>query len=151
MGSLTEIIAPIGILWIIGWIFRNWFAHRRVLKLAAMQADLQARMLDKFGTAPEMVQYLQSDSGQNLLQAAPVEKAHPYHRILGSVQAGIILALVGIASLFLRSQIADSYEAFVFLGSIGLALGVGFLISSAIAFFLSKHWGLINGHTEGEG
>jgi len=133
-----------------GWIFRGWLAHRRVLKLAAMQADIQTRMLDKFGTAPEIIEYLQSDGGQNLLQAVPVEKAHPYQRIMGSVQAGVILALVGVAAIFLRTQIADSYEPFVFLGAVGLALGLGFLISSAISFFLSRHWGLINGNSGDE-
>ena len=145
MGPISEVLGIVGFIAVVGWILRGWFSHRRALKLAAMQAELQAKVLDKFGTAPEVIEYMQRAGGQGLLQTPAVEKSHPYQRIMGAVQAGVILALVGGAALFLRNQISDGYEGFVFLGSVGLALGLGFLISAVVAFLLSKHWGLING------
>ncbi|MDX1384370.1 MAG: hypothetical protein R3190_12035, partial [Thermoanaerobaculia bacterium] len=53
----------------------------------------------------------------------------------------------GLAVLAFRNQVTDPEEAlgFAFLGLIALALGLGFLISSAAAFVLSRKWGLING------
>jgi hypothetical protein len=139
----------LGFFALIGWIIRILVTNRRQLKLAQIQAEMQTRLLDKFSSAEELQSYLDTEAGQRFLHTAAAEEpASPYRRILGSVQAGLILTAAGIAFLSLQTALTDTHEAFgmMFLGALALALGIGFLISSFIAYRLSKSWGLINGN-----
>jgi hypothetical protein len=117
-------------------------------KAMAIQAEFQSKLLDKFGTSPELLNYLQSDAGTRSLQVPALERSNPYSRILGAVQTGIILGTLGAAFLFLEGRVAGGGEGFVIVGALGLALGVGFLASGMVAYTLSKSWGLINGRKE---
>ena len=150
MEFLTPMLASITFLLVIGWIVRIIVTSRRQQKIAALQAEMQEKLLEKFGSSQEVLEYLQSDAGRQFLDSATFERADPYRRILGSIQAGLCLTLVGIACLSLRGQVSGADEGFVFLGAIGLALGVGFLLSAAATFGLSKVWGLINGESRSE-
>ena len=145
--TLFPMIGSIGIIWVMGWIIKVISNNRKASRMATMQADLQSKLLDKFGSTPELLEYLQSDAGKGFAELVPVEaRPNPYNKILGSVQAGIVLLMAGFAFMFMRNQIDEAFEAFTFLGALGIALGVGFLVSAAIAFLLSKKWGVINGN-----
>jgi hypothetical protein len=150
MNNTLEVVAPvialIGMFGMIVWIVRLTQSHKRTSKLVQIQADLRSRLLERFDSAQELTEYLQSEAGLRFLESVPAEKTSPYNRILGSLQAGIILSLCGGAFLFLRTAIAGAEEAFAFLGALALALGLGFLLSAGAAYILSKSWGLINGH-----
>jgi hypothetical protein len=119
--------------------------NRRRRREVQMQFDLQNKLLDKFGTSQELMQYLGSDAGRQFVQFTPTEVVNPYARILSSIQWGIVLLTAGAAFMFLRNQIPDGFQGFTVMGAFGIALGVGFLVSAAVAFFLSKSWGVING------
>ncbi|HET7212962.1 MAG TPA: hypothetical protein VFL79_05205, partial [Terriglobia bacterium] len=64
--------------------------------------------------------------------------------VIASVQAGVILVCVSIALLFLGVTYVDVAEGFKVLGGLGLALGIGFLISSGLSYRLSKSFGLLD-------
>ena len=135
----------------VGWIVKLSLAHRRFTKLIQLQHDLQSKLLDKFSTSKELAEYLQGDAGERFLQSATVERSDPHSRILGSVQACLVLLTGGAAFLVLQGRIAGADEAFAFLGTLGVALGVGFGLSAGVAYLLSKAWGLINGgHSESQ-
>lgn len=149
MDHLAPVLGLTVFLLVAAWTCRamlNAWRHGRLIKA---QADLQSRLLDKLGGSEEMIRYLESGAGRQLLEAPPAESVRPYGRVLASLQAGTILALAGIAFLFLRGQLPAEAEGFVVLGTLGLALGVGFLVSGALAYFLSRSWGLIDGRGEG--
>jgi hypothetical protein len=141
-------IGTVAFVWVLGWIIKVISNNRKATRMATMQAELQSKLLDKFGSTPELLEYLQSDAGEGFAELVPVEaRPNPYNKILGSVQAGIVLLMAGLAFMFMRNQIDEAFEAFTFLGALGIALGAGFLLSAAIAFLLSKKWGVINGNT----
>jgi len=119
-------------------------AHRRWGMAAKIQAELQNKLLDKFSSAPEMVEYLRTDAGRFFLDTAVTERVSPYSKILSSSQAGAVLSAVGCALFMVRSVVGDPEELAV-LAAISLALGIGFLISAGISYVLSKSWGLFNG------
>jgi len=129
------------------WVVVN---NRRRGEIMRAQTEMQNKLLDKFGTAPEMAEYLQSDAGQKFLESATIEKTKPYGRILGAVMAGIILLSMGLAFLFLRGAFTDpeDIKGFTVAGAIFFALGAGFVLSSVAAFVLSKSWGLFNGDSK---
>ncbi|HLE83049.1 MAG TPA: hypothetical protein VJG13_01805 [Thermoanaerobaculia bacterium] len=144
-----EFIGPVLILMTIFtaivWIVRTVAINRRLLQIARLQSEMQTRLLEKFGTGQELVSYLESPAGQKFLESATIERRNPFGRILGSIQAGIVLGMTGLGFFFLHGRWDRAEEGFLFLGTMGLALGVGFLLSSAAAYFLSRSWGLLDG------
>ncbi len=151
MGDLAPVLIPIGILAILGWIVRIIVQNVRQQRIAKLQADLQTRLLEKFGTPQDLIGYLESPAGQKFLDSATIERRNPYGRILGSVQAGLILALVGVALFFLEGRWPETQEGFLFLATLSLALGIGFLLSAIAAYMLSKSWGLLDRSHPNEG
>ena len=145
MEEIAPVIMGIAMFWFIGWGIRAASANRRQVRLAEMQAELQTRLLDKVGNSQELAEVLRSDVGKNLLVTAPVERTNPYAKILSSVQVGIVLTLAGLVFLATKGWFPETEQSMVFTGAMGLALGVGFLLSAAVSFVLSRSWGLING------
>jgi hypothetical protein len=138
------LVVALGFFSCVAFFFYLVLTTLRRTRVAKAQAEIQVKLLDKFGTSTELLQYLQTDAGQRFLQPeeAPVEPKSPHSRILWSITAGTILTFLGIGlSLLSRSF----EEGFVVPGVLCLAIGLGFLVSSAISFYLSKSWGLFNG------
>ena len=126
------------------WII---FATIRRYKTAKLQAGVQTKLLEKFGSGQELLAYIQSDAGKRFTESLTMEQWTPYGRILGATQAGVILILLGLALLFLRGRVSGGDEGFLVSGTIILSLGVGFGLSAALSFFLSKSLGLLSEST----
>ncbi len=148
MEDMTVILISVSLIvataWVIGIIVVS-FKERANLRT---RADLHNRLLEKFDSATEFVDYLKSDSGQNLIDEMTVKNTSVTTKILGSIQKGIILTLVGIGLLILGnifgSQMGgDLYIVLTVAGTIGIMIGIGFLISTAISYRLSKSLGLL--------
>lgn len=127
--------------WIISLIIAA-FRHRATLRA---QAEFHNRILEKFSSADEFTDYLQSEAGRNFFENLGNEPATPMTRILSSVQRGIILTLLGLGFFLTRFVIgtADSYSVMIITATISMMVGIGFLISSAVSHQLAKSWGLI--------
>jgi len=121
------------------------FSTIRRFKIAKLQADVQNRLIDKFGTTQDLLAYVQTDAGKQILESLSVERTSPFSRIIGAVQAGIIMFLFGLALLFLRGKLSGAEEGFLMFGTIFVTLGIGFAISAAASYSLSKSFGLLNG------
>lgn len=145
MDSLAPVLILITIFTAIVLIVRTVTVNRRQHQIAKLQSEMQTRLLEKFGTSQELIGYLESQAGQKFLESATIERRNPFGRIMGSIQAGIVLTTAGLGFFFLHGRWDRAEEGFLFLGTMGLALGVGFLLSSAAAFFLSRSWGLLDG------
>lgn len=124
------------IIWII-------FSTIRRYNTTKLQAGLQTKLIEKFGTGQELLAYVQSEAGKRFLESLTMEQRTPYGRILGAAQASVILALVGLALLFLRGRVAGADEGLLVFGTIILSLGVGFGVAAALSYFLSKSLGLL--------
>jgi predicted phage tail protein len=141
------IVALITVPGMLSWFAWMIFSTIRRYKIAKAQAEVQTRLLDKVGSGQELLAYAQSETGKQLLESLKVERISPHGRIIGAVQAGIIFLILGGALLILRSQVAAADEGFRILGTLSCALGVGFMLSAAASYFLSKSLGLLNGTT----
>lgn len=125
------------------------FSTIRRLRIARLQADLQAKLVEKLGTTQDLLAYVQTDAGRQFLESLSVERTSPspYGRIIGAVQAGIILAFFGAALLFLRGRISGAEQGLLVFGTIFVTLGFAFAISAGVSYSLSKSFGLLNGAT----
>jgi hypothetical protein len=137
------VILPIffGLFGFVAWIV---FTTIRRYKTAKLHAGVQTKLLEKFGSGQELLAYVQSDAGKRFLESLAMEQKTPYGRILGAAQAGVILVLLGLALLFLRGRVSGAEEGFLVSGTITLSLGVGFGLSAALSYFLSKSFGLLS-------
>jgi hypothetical protein len=145
----SDIVALITVPGMFCWFAWIIFSTIRRYKIAKVQAEVQTKLLEKVGSGQELLAYAQSDAGKQLLESLKVERAAPHGRIIGALQAGIILLLVGGALLMLRHQVSvsDSGDSLTVLGTMSCALGIGFMLSAAASFYLSKSFGLLNGST----
>ena len=132
------------------WFAWVIFSTFRRYKIAKLQADVQSRLLERVGSGQDLLAYTQTDAGKHMLESLQVERVVsqvPYGKILGALQAGIVLFCFGSAMLWLRGHVStpQSSDGFTVLGALAIALGLGFGFSAAASYFLSRSWGLLNG------
>ena len=133
-----------------GWAFKTALQFLHQQRLVKLHYALQDKLLDKLGSSPEAIEY-HSDAGEKMFALAIQERTNPFARILTALQAGAVISLLGVGFIFLRNQVPqEGAEAFMVIGVLALCLGLGFLASSAAAYFFSKQWGLINGSAESD-
>lgn len=138
------VIAP-AFFTLVGWVVYTISSNIRRAHVSRSVADLHAKLLDKCAASQDLIAYMESASGRKFLESAGMEGGHPWSRILNAMQAGLVLALVGVAELIVRSYNfnSDTSEFLLITGAVALAVGVGFLLSAVTSFFLSKSWGLL--------
>ena len=139
------------------WVVRVVLENRRWNKSFKVHEEVHTKLLEKFASGQDLTAYMESDAGKRLLDWAPaaLEGASSMPaaagRIIWSLQAGLVLALLGIGLFAARTQLApvsvghmsDGAEVLAVCGVLGMALGVGFVLSALISYGLSKHLGLI--------
>jgi len=133
---------------LIGFVIWTIFSTLRRYKTTQLQAGLQTKLLEKFGSGQELLAYVQSDAGKRFLESLTMEQRTPYRRILGAAQSSVVLILLSFALLFLLGRIYGAEEGFLVFGTILLSLGVGFGLSAALSYYLSKSFGLLTESTE---
>ena len=137
-------------------LVRTAVEHRRWQRALRTQTDLHTKLIDRFGSSEELLAYLQSPAGKLLTetpalpQAAPrAIMAAPLSRIFWSLQAGIVIGALGAGLIFVSGS-PDDAEVTTFLRGVGtviLAIGVGFTVSAAVSYFLSQRLGLMQSLT----
>ena len=131
-----------------GFVIWTIFSTIRRYKTTKLQAGLQTKLLEKFGSGQELLAYVQSDAGKRFLQSLTIEQRTPYGRILGAAQISVILVILSFALLFLRGRVSGAEEPLLVFGAITLSLGAGFGLSAAVSYYLSKSFGLLTDSTE---
>lgn len=138
--SLAAIFVPL----LFGWMAWVIFSTIRRYKIAKLQAGVQTKLLDKVASGQELLAYAQTEAGRDLLESLKVERQAPHARIIGALQTAIVMVSLGVALLFLRGRVTGADEGFLVFGTLFTVLGIGFALSSAASYFLSKSFGLLN-------
>lgn len=139
MLTLMAMFTAVG--WVV-WVLVNGIKTRHTVRA---MTEFHNRLLDKMGSAKDFAEFLQSEGGNRFLQSVTLKKVNPNQRILGAIQTGLVFAFLGLGLLFLGWEFDFDEHGFTVLGTLALALGGGFLVSSLISYRLSKAWGLLNG------
>ncbi len=135
---------------IVTWLIRTLVDYRRWKHLAKVQADAHTKLLDRLTSNEELVAYMQTPAGSQFLQSAPIALdpgarriGAPVSRILWSAQAGLVLMMAGFALQYVSGRIDPEAQQPIFsIGVVALAVGIGFLLSSGVAYLLSHRLGL---------
>jgi len=127
----------IGLLFFIVWAILEWRKMRH-------KSKLQSQIVDKFSTAKELNDFLQSQEGNTFLKFLKFNGLAPREKIMSSLTRGVILSALGIALIVIGGLLTEEMMYFFSAGIVVIALGAGFLISALISYKLSKKWGIIN-------
>jgi peptidoglycan/LPS O-acetylase OafA/YrhL len=99
------------------------------------QVEMQSRLIDRFGSAPELVQFLHSPAGREFVagvQGAPA--ALTRERLMSGFTRSIVLTSLGCAFVYLNVMWEDD---FAIPAAILLFLGIGYMIATFVSYKLS--------------
>ena len=133
------------------WLIRTLVDYRRWNRLSKVQAEVHGKLLDRFTANNDLLAYIQSPAGSKFLESSPITLdagprgvGAPLGRILWSIQGGVVLIAGGIGLQLVSLRVADdAAQPLHALGVLGIALGLGFLVSAVISFVISQRLGLI--------
>jgi hypothetical protein len=134
----------VGLPLVLASIYRTHLQHVRVMKTLQLKAEANARMLDRFGSDGAFLEFLKSDAQQKMFDVTLPEPRvpAPYMRMLTAFQVAFLLLSAGLACLYIRGFMFEGdKEAFLFLGTMGVALGIGSLLSAGAALVVARWWG----------
>jgi hypothetical protein len=126
-------------------------------KLAEKRIDQLNLLIQKFGTAKEFLDFLQTEEGKKLFENPIPVKNDARKRVLQFIIAGCISVFIGIGLSYagIRSGMALSNDGFKqavefgFWSSIFWYLGFGFLIVAGVLYLAGKKWHLLNNDSSG--
>lgn len=120
-GSFTMVVAIV------------WLITRSKQRGAQYRAEVQLKMIEKFGSGPEFVKFLESPTGRQFLHQS---QRSTRERVLGGIRTGIILLFLGGGFFF--GYFAERDPGFFIPGFIMTGLGLGFVVSSLISWKLTQ-------------
>ena len=155
-----EVIDGFGFLLIFGaflsvfvWLVRSVIDQRRWLRVSRTQAEVHTKLLDRLTNNEDLLTYIQTPAGRRFLESGPLltdgetpkpAGGAPLSRIILSLQAGVVLASLGIGFWISQTRFPeDMGEGFFIIGTLATALGVGFAVSAALAYMISSRFGLV--------
>src|ERR1041385_1520550 len=123
------------------WIV--WLSTNAKNRRAQAQTEVQTKLIERFGTSKEFIEFLQSAAGQRFVSGVEVSTAlYARDRIIRGFGTGIVISLLGLG--FLAIWIFDHNGGFIYPGFILLGLGAGFFLSAIVSLKLSKSYGLVD-------
>jgi len=145
VGFADVIIIPsifVGIPWILVLAFKASQSHQRFMKVLQLKADMNSRLLDRAATDPAALELLKSEAHQQIFNVSIDEPPAPYVRVLTAMQMAFMLVSGGAACLWFAPKVAphDGQKVFTFLGGLGVALGIGALMSAVAALVAVRLW-----------
>lgn len=132
-GIVSGMVMTVAIVWMVGR------SRQRRLEL---QADIQTKLIERFSSAPELIEFLQSPTGRefvNGVQSAPAMLTR--ERVISGVSRSIIMVFLGLCFVGMY-WVLDEGRGILVPAAIFIFLGLGFLIASVVSYQLAKRFGL---------
>jgi hypothetical protein len=149
MMGVVSIIALIA--YSLAWFVRTVIEQKRWNYLSRTQSEVHTKILDRFNSSAEVLDYIRTAAGTKFLESAPIplhaERKETYSapvaRVMLSVQIGVIALAVAIGLLVvsLRFEKETAQDMFA-MGAIGFSIGIGFIASALVSIVMAKRLGL---------
>jgi hypothetical protein len=138
------------------FIAKSLIAHNRWTRMAKVQSEVHTKLMDRFTSNDELLAYIQTPVGRRFLESGPIQiedaprtLSAPVGRIMWSVQAGLVIGFAGMALILVSDRMAarslefaDVAQAPFAVGALAIAVGIGFILSAVVSYFLSHRLGL---------
>jgi hypothetical protein len=136
--------------WFVAWLLKTFVEYRRWTQVSKVHTEAHTKLLDRFTSHEDLLAYIQTPAGRRFLESAPVLEEGPkainapIGRVLWSVQAGVVLAFAGLGLNFVSMRvIPDVQQPLFVIGALAISLGIGFVVSAAMAYVMSRRLGLL--------
>jgi hypothetical protein len=96
--------------------------------------DMQKALLEKFSSAHDFAEFMQSPAGQKYVMGFADAVTSPRESILNSMKTGFVLMFAGMGFLVGGFGGWISFR----IGWVSFLVGVGFLISSGVAYIMTR-------------
>ncbi len=106
-----------------------------------LQAEVQGKLIEKFGSAPELVEFLHSKAGREFVTGVQTgTRALAHDRVVFGLRRSIVLSALGLG--FVALWLVTGKEGLSFPGIILLALGLGYFAASMVSLKFSQQLGV---------
>ena len=144
MTQAIGILVPLGFFALVAfivWVVAGNWGRRGQLRAAH---EFNARVLERISSLKDFHEFLQSEHGAQLMDSLAGERSTsgPRDRVLRATHVGIVATTLGVGILLMAWRVQS--DEGVFVGGIALALGLGYLISSAVSYRLAKALGVLD-------
>lgn len=132
------------------WVVANGWQRRQQWRL---MTDFNTRLLDRLGSVKDLNDLLQTETGARLIGLFTSERGSlgARERILMAVQTGVVFIVLGLGFLFLDWRFVYNDDgACTVIGVVGLALGIGLILSAAVSYRVASALGLLESNVDGE-
>jgi hypothetical protein len=130
-GQLKEWFLMISTIGLCGWFLYLAAANRR----RKQKNDMQKALLDKFSSAHDFAEFMQSPAGQKYVLTFADAVTRPIDSIMNSVKIGIVMVFSGGA----LASFGNGQRWIVDAGGTVLAVtGVGFIVSAVVSYILFR-------------
>ena len=140
------------------WGIRVLLENRRWTRIFHQQSEAHNKLIEKFGTSEELLNYMRSEAGKRILESGPIplnghgfEWNSPIARVLTPLQFGAVFTTVGLGFLILMYASATNQGldlgrpgGFLVFGILALMLGLGLILSAGLSWFFARHLGLLS-------
>lgn len=119
---------------VLGVAVLAWFQTRK--RRMELQAEVQTKLIERFGSSAELVEFLRSDTGRdfvNGVQKGTIVVTH--ERVLAGIRRAIMLTFIGLGFLVMWGI----FDAFFSVPAIFfLSLGIGHIVATLVSLKLSR-------------
>ena len=136
-----------------GWVFYLFFRRYQIRSQARLQRNEAVnKLLEKFSSAQEFVDFLETEKGRKFFEDPLPEQIHPMRRVFGTTQAAVILIFISFAFFahanLLRNQndlnwIGQRNDD-IFHGMLCFCIGAALICFASISQSLARKWGLLD-------
>jgi hypothetical protein len=145
MQNASIVLCFLGAVGALLWLIRLLLENRRWSRVFRQQTEIHGKLIDRFATNQELLEYMNTDSGRRFLEASPIpvdpDRSHALPgglaRVIGPLQFGIVLTMLGFGLLIVEHSLPDYAAPFLLAGMVALMPGLGFIISAIVTWRLS--------------
>jgi hypothetical protein len=113
----------------------GWVAYLGTVIVRRKQKnDMQKALLEKFSSAHDFAEFMQSPAGQKYVMGFADAITSPRNSILNSIRTGFVLMFAGMGCL---AGANGGWVTFR-IGWVSFLVGIGFLVSAGVSYFLTR-------------
>ncbi len=110
-----------------------------------IRAEVQAKLIERFSSAPEFLSFIQTEEGKKFLgQVESAPKLNTRDRIIRVMARSLVVGSLGVGFLIIGFLPQTDNGFCVVAGFLLLTLGGGLFFSALLSLKLSRDWGLMD-------
>jgi hypothetical protein len=133
------------------WLIRLLLENRRWSRAFRQQTEIHGKLIDRFATNQELLEYMNTEPGRRFLEASPIpvglDRNVPLpggmSRVIGPLQLGIVLTMLGSGIMIFAHTAREFAAPLTLAGVVTLMPGLGFIISAIVTWRLTERLGLM--------